>query len=277
MKGCIQQLTIYPVKSCAGIAVDSAKMTPFGLEGDRQWMIVDESGRMLTQRANAKLALIQPSFSDKGLVLSHPNASSIEVKSSLETTAALVWRDSVSAFMVNQDANDWITEVLGSDKPLRLVKFDSQKIREPGSVERFGETGKHFADAAPYLVANEASLSSLNGLLCEEGKPQVTMRAFRPNIVVSGIAAFDEHAVSSMVFNSGASLVCVDHCQRCIVITIDPDTGVLQKDRVPYDELASMNGMPNKPKAAAFGVNATFSSKNAALEITIGDSLEYAF
>lgn len=277
MKGSIQQLIIYPVKSCAGIAVDSAKMTPFGLEGDRQWMIVDESGKMLTQRANAKLALIQPSLSDTGLVLSHPDGPSIEVKSNLDTLPVRVWRDSVPAFTVNQDVDNWITEVLGSDKLLRLVKFDNQKVRQPGSIERFGETGKHFADAAPYLVTNEASLTRLNALLYEEGKPQVIMRAFRPNIVVSGIDAFEEHVVSSIRLNSEANLICVDHCQRCIVITIDPNTGILQKDRVPFAELASMNGMPDKPKAPAFGVNSTFSCKNKELKVTVGDKIEYAF
>ena len=45
-----------------------------------------------------------------------------------------------------------------------------------------------FGDFAPYLIANEASLAAVN----EELPSPVTMERFRPNVVVSGLAGFEE-------------------------------------------------------------------------------------
>ena len=37
----ITQLYVYPVKSCAGVAVKEAYLTETGLDLDRAWMVVD--------------------------------------------------------------------------------------------------------------------------------------------------------------------------------------------------------------------------------------------
>jgi len=38
----VSQLWIYPLKSCRGIRVDSAQLSPFGFEHDRIYMLVEE-------------------------------------------------------------------------------------------------------------------------------------------------------------------------------------------------------------------------------------------
>ena len=45
-----------------------------------------------------------------------------------------------------------------------------------------------FGDFAPYMIATEASLAAVN----EELQSPVTMQRFRPNVVVSGLKAFEE-------------------------------------------------------------------------------------
>lgn len=45
-----------------------------------------------------------------------------------------------------------------------------------------------FGDFAPYMIANEASLVAVN----EQLPSPVTMERFRPNVVVSGLAGFEE-------------------------------------------------------------------------------------
>ena len=45
-----------------------------------------------------------------------------------------------------------------------------------------------FGDFAPYMIASEASLAAVN----EELPSPVTMERFRPNVVVSGLAGFEE-------------------------------------------------------------------------------------
>ena len=272
----ISSLFTYPVKSCAGIELQSAILTPFGIRGDRQWMVVDDDGRMLTQRANAKLALIQPKLTLSGLKLSHPSSSEIAVKNSElgEHVGVSVWKDKVYAQSANKEVGQWLTDVTESPKALKLVRFDQDNIRLPAQPERFGLTARHFADAAPYLVANTSSLDSLNAKLRSEHKPTVSVQSFRPNIVFSGLAAFEEHRVSGIALANGSSLRFIDHCERCIVITVDPATGLRRERNVPYPELASLNSMPGKPKAAAFGANATLSSDSGSetLSVAQGDS-----
>ena len=62
-------ITIYPVKSCGGIPLQSTRLGSFGPEGDRRWMLVDGAGQFVTQRSLAKLALIATALSDEQLVL----------------------------------------------------------------------------------------------------------------------------------------------------------------------------------------------------------------
>jgi len=65
----VQSLHLYPIKSCAGIALPQATVGRAGLEwqgvGDREWMVVDAaSGQFLTQRQLPRMALITPSLGD---------------------------------------------------------------------------------------------------------------------------------------------------------------------------------------------------------------------
>jgi uncharacterized protein YcbX len=41
---------IYPIKSAAGIALETAQVQARGFQYDRQWMVVDEAGKFMTQR-----------------------------------------------------------------------------------------------------------------------------------------------------------------------------------------------------------------------------------
>ena len=58
----ITSLRVYPIKSCAGHEVQQATLGDRGLDMDRLWMIVDRSGRFMTQRRCAKMALVSPSL-----------------------------------------------------------------------------------------------------------------------------------------------------------------------------------------------------------------------
>ncbi|KAL4302719.1 hypothetical protein GQ457_10G029830 [Hibiscus cannabinus] len=55
----IASIFIYPVKSCRGISVPHAPLTLTGFRWDRQWVVVNEKGRAISQRAEAKLALVE--------------------------------------------------------------------------------------------------------------------------------------------------------------------------------------------------------------------------
>ena len=47
---------IYPLKGCRAVDLDEAVVEPWGLAGDRRWLLVDADGQFLTQREHPALA-----------------------------------------------------------------------------------------------------------------------------------------------------------------------------------------------------------------------------
>lgn len=75
----LTELYCYPVKSCRGIALQEAQLDEYGIQHDREWMIVDLDGRFLTQRRHPRMALIEPALTPRGLRLSAPGAEAISL------------------------------------------------------------------------------------------------------------------------------------------------------------------------------------------------------
>ena len=65
-------LNIYPVKSCRGIALRSARVARHGLADDRHWMLVRPNGRFVTQRELPRMALIGTTVTPSGCSSARP-------------------------------------------------------------------------------------------------------------------------------------------------------------------------------------------------------------
>ena len=251
-------LHVYPIKSCAGIAVQSSPLTETGLDLDRQWMVVDEHGEMLTQRVLPRMALIQPSLRDSDMVLRAPGMLALHVR--LDTveasTRVRVWDDVVKAYDMGALAAQWFSDFLGSK--LRLVRFDpeEQRLSNPrwtGDIEAHNG----FADAFPILVTNQASLDDLNTRLAARGAAPVTMQRFRPNLVLSGLQAYDEDHLHEIEIGSGDSAVrlrLVKPCVRCAIADVDPQSALSSPE--VCDTLAGYRADPRMQGGITFGINA---------------------
>ncbi len=261
----IEALFIYPVKSMAGISMNSCNATASGFEGDRQWGVFKEDHHPLTQRQNPRMVLITPTITDTGLTLSAEGYGIIYVNTPEQDEAIpfSIWKDQCNGCYAEPEVNKWLAEVLQEKHPIQLAKVSSQHSRTFHTPERFSTVGSYFSDAAPYLIANQASLTALNNLLRQQGLREVDIRHFRANIVIKGIPEFSEHNVKTLSLGTDQrSLSLVDHCQRCAMITVDPDLGVFLPKALPFRQLSSLNSMPGKPKAPAFGVNARLNLDN---------------
>src|ERR1700722_6314397 len=76
----ISALNVYPVKSCRGIPLDKATLEMSGVKSDRRWLVINESGRFITQRELPRLALIVPRLSERGgLSLTAPGMPTLDV------------------------------------------------------------------------------------------------------------------------------------------------------------------------------------------------------
>jgi uncharacterized protein YcbX len=259
----IASLHIYPVKSCRGIALETSPVGERGLAFDREWMIVDGDGRFVTQREVPRLALVEPSLTNAALELEAPGSGRLVVPLSFDGPArpVTVWGDSVAAVDQGDEAAAWLSSALRL--PLRLVRFDLA-VRRYCNVTYAGESGAHtaFADAYPLLILSEASLADLNSRL-EEPLP---MNRFRPNVVLSGIDAYDEDHIDEIRVG-GLALKLVKHCTRCQITTTDQSTAVVGTE--PLSTLARYR-MNAALGGVTFGMNAIVAA-GAGLAIHRGD------
>ncbi len=254
----IGELFIHPIKSCAGIAVQESLLIETGLELDRQWMLVDAQGDMLTQRELPKMALIATALRHDDVVLRAPGMLALHLATGRveSATRVRVWNDEVAAYDMGALAAQWVSDFLG--RPLRLVRFDPEQKRL-SSRQWTGaiDAENAFADAFPLLITSTASLAELNRRLAARGAPAVELRRFRPNLVLDGIEAFDEdHLDELRVATDEGEVVLklVKPCVRCTIPSVDPSTGV--QGHEPGDTLAGFRADARMNGGITFGMNA---------------------
>ena len=216
----ISALYHYPVKSCRGIALDSARLTPYGLERDRHWMVVDVKGRFLTQRRFPQMALIEAVPSGDELTLRAPGMPPLAVAAAVENPLGIrIWGFEGEARDAGDVAAHWLSKFLRFDCRLAAGSPALKRSVDP-DYDRFGSEVL-FADGFPFLLISEASLASLNARLATS----VPMNRFRPNIVVSGCEPHAEDDWRILRVGEGLVFHVVKPCSRCTVPTVDQATG----------------------------------------------------
>jgi len=262
----LSELFVYPIKSCAGIALDVARLEPYGLAYDRNWMIVDPAGRFVTQREFPRLALVRTALTADALVVDAPGMAPLalpidpDVDADVPRVAATVWRDTVSAIDTGDDAARWFSAFVGV--PLRLVRFDPAAER----IASRNWTGEatvpvRFADGFPLLVIGRASLDDLNGRLARKGVDALPMNRFRPNLVIDGIDAYEEDFLETLQIDTAGARVqlrIVKPCARCPIPTIDQARGAPDPrwPHEPTDTMSTYRANDRMDGALTFGQNA---------------------
>ena len=246
----IASLHIYPVKSCRGIDVASARMTETGLEWDRHWMIVDRRHRFVTQRTHPLLTTISTAITDGRLELSaagHP-ALAVDSRSDGAAQTVQVWGDDCNGIDTGDEAASWLSQMLGGT--FRLLRKDDEvpRLADP----RYAGTKPQpvsFTDGYPVLLTSLESLAELN---CRLPAP-IPMNRFRPNVVIEGVEAYAEDEM--VAFRSGAvALRGVKHCTRCINTTTDQFDGTRDAGSEPLKSLKTYR-YDKVLRGVAFGQN----------------------
>jgi uncharacterized protein len=219
-------LYVYPIKSCAGIPLQSADLSATGLRHDRSWMLVDETGEFMSQRAHPRMALISIRFSAEHLIVSAPGMEELEIPLYPQAESSIdvrVWGDTNRGELVTEEANRWFTEFLKF--PCRLVHKpeDDPRLVDSSFAESGDQVG--FADGFAFLLISEASLEDLNMRL-EDPLP---MNRFRPNFVVRGCGPYAEDGWSRLRIGSVPFRV-AEPCPRCAITTVDQETGTRGKE-----------------------------------------------
>ncbi|MFF4565019.1 MOSC domain-containing protein [Streptomyces sp. NPDC001435] len=236
----LQSIHVHPVKAFRGISLRQAVVEPWGLSGDRRWALIDDGGKVVTQREQPRLALAAAELvPGGGLRLSAPGRESVTVPvpEPSGTVPVNIFGTKVEAVLAEDAASAWCADYLQAD--VRLVHLDDPATRRPIDPDFAlpGETVS-FADGYPLLVTTVSSLDALNSLMAQgdhahEGP--LPMDRFRPSVVVAGTEAWAEDdwsrlAVGDVVFRVAKT------CGRCVVTTTDQ--GTAERGREPLRTLA---------------------------------------
>ncbi len=275
----VRSLHLYPVKGCRGVDVDRLHLDGIGPAGDRRWQVVDTERSPVTQRTKPALATIEVEPTAEGLRLSAAGHGSIEVRQpgaggdaeQIEVAAKVA--AGVTVGDAGDEATAWLAGVLGT--PSRLVAMiDATDIRFPDSFDPWGQ-GVSFVDAAPIVIANQASLDWLTDRAAEP----FGMDRFRANVVVGGAEPWVEDTwqtgtVGQTEFRAELPW------PRCAVPQVDQETG--DRMREPALVLRAnrwCDAAPTVPKAfrgaiegnALFAIGCAIGPAGAA--ISVGDEL----
>lgn len=259
MPTAVSELYVYPIKSCRGVRLSSADVEERGFRWDRRWMLVDEQGTFLSQRALPGMARLEVQIAQSHLTVEAPGMGTLEVPLEPEpggTVRTTIWSDTVRAEPYAEEVNRWFSAFLGV--PCRLVRFPPQHRRHVD--QRYAKGNEHvaFTDGYPFLLVSEASLDDLNSRL----RRPVPINRFRPNIVVGGCGAFAEDSwrefrISSVTFHA------VKPCARCRVITVDQATGEIDEE-----PLRALSLFRSRGAKVLFGQNVLHTGSG---RVSIGD------
>lgn len=263
MRLILHTLHIYPVKSLHGLSMRELLLCPWGPENDRRWMIVDHAGQFITQRKYPVMATLLVSVTAEGLRLAQNGRPGLVVKRPTDLTHSVmvtVWKDTVQALDAGNEAAQWTSDAIGV--PCRLVYMPRPESDRPRQLNERAFTNS-FSDGFPLLITTLASLDDLNNRLAAP----VPMDRFRPNLVVSGAKAWEEDSWARIRVGD-TELSLVKPCSRCVMTTVDQDTGIIPDRKEP---LATLARFRKQEGGVMFGQNALVEQSG---RVTAGDEVE---
>ncbi|MNH97830.1 MOSC domain protein [compost metagenome] len=213
--GEITQINRYPVKSFAGETLNSVRLESYGLLGDRSHAFVDHTkegwSRYITARQIPEM-------------LSYQAELDLQVESELQVQSELQAADpglsQVKILGPDGKRYQWNEQLLAD-----IQKFTNKKI----SMERHSLMSEEqlAVDDGSILIITDQSLQKMEQLW---GKP-LDNRRFRANFILSlydGVHLNDLDFIGKRLMINHVELTVKSLCERCSMITIDPDT--LERD-----------------------------------------------
>ncbi len=260
----LSKIYIYPVKSLAGVSVQTAEVQERGLRHDRRWLVVDQNNNFVSQREKPEMALIDVKIDENSLMVSHrtkPELGSLTVPflpQTLDIVTVTVWDDTMEAVIVSDNCNSWFSTALDGHFKLVFMPDTSPRVADRNYVPF--DVNVSFADGFPYLLIGQSSLDNLNAQL----DSPVEILRFRPNFVVTGGQPHYEDHWKEFTIND-LTFLGVKLCARCSMTTIDLQTAETGKE--PLKTLATYRRQNNK---ILFGQNVITTSEGT---VNVGDMI----
>ena len=228
-----------PVKALALQHLREAELGEGGVEGDRRFFLIGETGRLINNKDFPVFQLIHASYNDERETLTFTLTDGREVTGTVERgedVETTFHKRPRQARLVLGPWSEVLSELAG--EPLRLVEPSTS------AVDR-GRNG-----AATLLATT--SLGALGEVL---GVDSVDGRRFRMNFGVEGLAAHEEDTwIGRRVQVGDAVVIPHGNVGRCVITTQNPDTGVSDLDTLKG--LAAYRRELETTEPLPFGVHA---------------------
>jgi uncharacterized protein YcbX len=247
------------MKSGQAVHLEQAMVEQKGIEGDRRFMLCEEDGRFITARKDP--TLLDLTIDSDGHSLSVLYHNKIIARGDFKSTARVnvsVWNRVTSVQKIELD-NTSLDSLF--NRKVCLVFNDS---RATELAHKRYEWGPILSDGYPILLTNTASLDAVNhasGGLFE-------MARFRPNLVIESSTPWIEDSwrrfqIGEAVFERRKP------CERCVLVTRDPITGVKESNQEPLRTLQAIHSGPNGE--IKFGQNISIIKCG---KVTLGDTVK---
>jgi MOSC domain-containing protein len=270
----LASIRLYPVKSLRGIATPDTDVQPWGLRHDRRWLVLKPHGTVLTARTwHSMLSLSAAPLDTRAIASSGRNGAMLHVEPPVDGEFIPTFLSRLQTVRpAGHEASAWLSRKLGT--PARLGWFDDPH-RRMISVDHGGRLGEalNLSDAGPVLLTTVASLRQLNDWALrdadergEEAPAPMVMDRFRPTIVVDESAGPFLEDMWRHVWIGSVRFRFAEHCDRCVLATIDPRTLIAGKE--PLRTLARHRQWDHK---TWFGIRLI---PVAAGRIQVGDRVE---
>lgn len=263
----LASIHVYPMKAARAVDLNESRVEPWGLAGDRRWLLVDQNGRFVSQREEPSLARVAvrcaPACSIEVSAGGTPEISIPVPAAGAPLLQVRVMKSTLLAAAAGPRADAWFSAYLG--RPVRLVYLDDPTRRPVDPA--FGRPGDtvSFADGYPLLLTSTSSLDELGSWLAAAGEQPVPMTRFRPSAVVTGAPPWAEDGWRRIRVGEVPFRV-AKPCGRCVVTTTDQVTG--ERSRQPLKMLGRRRRFG---KRLVFGQNLIPDSGGT---IRVGDPVE---
>jgi hypothetical protein len=251
MTGRISWISRSPVKGLALEHLEETELGEAGVEGDRRFYVVGETGRLINNKDFASFQLIHASYDEETEMLAFTFADGREVTGTVERGEEVMTsfhKRPRSARLVLGPWSEALSELAG--EPVRLLEPSTS------AVDR-GRNG------AATLLAT-ASLDALGQVL---GVSAVDGRRFRMNFGVDGLEAHEEDTWLGRRVQVGDAVVIPNgHVGRCVVTTQNPDTAISDLDTLKG--IAAYRRELETTEPLPFGVHAAVATPG---RVRVGD------
>jgi len=244
----LSRLFVHPVKSMRGLQLSYAQVLESGLAFDRMFMVTEIDGTFITARQYPDMVRFTPALLPDGLFLQAPDGTQALVRFddfAAEPSPTEVWGNHFTSRIAPDDINEWLSGFFPRSVQLRWTGEAPTR-----RVKRFEDVPLSFADGFPFLLVNSASLQDLQ----QRCPASVRVEQFRPNLVVSGAAAWEEDSWKRLRIGA-LEFEMPKPCSRCVFTTVGTESGRKHPDGEPLTTLQHFRSAQDGSGDIDFGLN----------------------